>query len=131
MHGPAKKKIYQAIEDSFAENFYSTYEDKVNGVLKRIRKTDISKDDAIEKILDLIEKELGDLPDELEHEWRKAISDAWDAGQEFHKGNDGKDVKTPKVNANKHVLDFSTMPISLMSENNSKKTKTSTISDLQ
>ncbi|TGK47542.1 hypothetical protein EHQ16_03100 [Leptospira kanakyensis] len=101
-----EKKIYQAIEDSFAENFYSTYEDKVTGVLERIRKTDITKEDAIEKILDLIEQELGDLPDALEREWRKAISDAWDAGQEFHKGNDGKDIKAPKVNANKHVLDF-------------------------
>ncbi|PJZ43692.1 hypothetical protein [Leptospira brenneri] len=101
-----EKKIYQAIEDSFAETFFSSYEEKVKAVLEAIRKTDISKEDAVDRILSMIEKELGDLPDELEKEFRKSISDAWDSGQEFHKGNDGKEVKIPKVNANKHVLDF-------------------------
>ncbi|MDI7196322.1 hypothetical protein [Leptospira santarosai] len=100
-----EKEVYASIEGAFVSHFFSSYEDRVKEALNQISKKGISKTDAINSIWDTLEKELGQkFPEETAKAWRKAISKAWDAGQDTR--NPNSKTNPPKVQANKDILDF-------------------------
>ncbi|TGM88521.1 hypothetical protein [Leptospira licerasiae] len=100
-----EKEVYQAIEESFASNFFSKYENRVSEVLNQISKTKLTKNEAVDTIWKILEKELGvNFPEETVTSWRETISKAWDAGQDFDHPN--SKTKVPRIQANKDILDF-------------------------
>lgn len=100
-----EKDVYQTIEDSFAGIFFSKYEDRVSEVLNQISKTKLTKNEAVDTIWRILEKELGvNFPKETIEAWRETISKSWDAGQDFD--HPKSKTKTPRIQANKDILDF-------------------------
>lgn len=100
-----EKKIYQALEDSFAETFFSTYEERVKAFIRKVKLLDISKKNAIKFIVSEMESELGiQFPRKIEKEFIRTIEKSWDLGQDYQ--NPNKKENPPKSDFNKEVIDF-------------------------
>lgn len=102
---PEEKKIYEAIENGFAKNFFNTYDERVKTVLNALGEKDLTSDKALDIIWEEIESELGEkFPDQVRENWKKTIQESWNSGQDYN--NPSNKNKVPKAQANKNVIDF-------------------------
>ena len=101
-----EQKIYQAIEDGFTNQFFASYEDKVNYTLDLISKSNVSKENATKFILKTIETELGTkFTASQKRKFTDALSAAWDVGT--HGSASSTPSKSPTLDFNKTAKEIS------------------------
>lgn len=83
-----EEQAYQKLEDEFIKSMMDSYRKSVDELIGLTTKIDTTKDNAVELILKAIEKKLGqEFPENIKADYKKAISDSWDLGQDFTNGN--------------------------------------------